>query len=116
MPRDANKIYVERLEAKLDAEAVVAMPIALAGDFETAEQMIRTIDCDLYGRFALARMSVAAINSLGGKNTAKEDRSRIRALFERAEASRESAYPTPYTQDEANDYDEARARDRDRVL
>jgi hypothetical protein len=56
LPKDSNKTYVERLKEKLSAEADIAMPLALARNFDAAEQMIRAIDSDIYGWLAMARM------------------------------------------------------------
>lgn len=52
MPRDANEIYRQILKRKLDAAVTHAMPLAMAGDFDGAEQRIRTVDCDVYGWLA----------------------------------------------------------------
>ncbi len=44
MPRDANEIFRQKFGEKLDAAVVKAMPLALAGDFDAAEQPIREVD------------------------------------------------------------------------
>ena len=116
MPKDANEIYKKRLREKLDSAVVAAIPTAISGDFETAEKMIRAIESDIYGCLAMARMYIAAIASLGSEHAASNDRELIRAMFERAVAHRERAYPTPHTQEEADRYSEGQSQDRGGVI
>ncbi len=63
-----------------------------------AENMIREVDRDVDGWLAMARMHIAAIAALGGENAASGDRDLNKAMFERAVAHRENAYPMPHTQ------------------
>ena len=116
MPRDANEIYREKLREKLDATTTKAMPIALAGDFNGAENMIREVDRDVYGWLAMARMYIAAIEALGGENATLNDRELVKAMFERAVVHRENAYPMPHTQYEADSYEQGRSKDRGQVV
>ena len=116
MPRDPNEIFLKKRREKLDAATAKAMPLAIAGDFGAAENMIRDVDRDVYGWLAMARMYIAAIASLGGENAAPEVRELIKAMFERAVAHRENAYPMPHTQVEADSYAQGMAQDRGQVV
>ena len=53
MPRDASEIYLQKLREKLEAAVAKAMPLALAGEFEAAEQTVRAVDRDVYGWLAV---------------------------------------------------------------
>ena len=116
MPRDANEIYLKKRRERLDVAAAKAMPLALAGDFEAAENLIREVDSDIYGWLAMARMYIAAIASLGAANAAPDARALVKVMFERAVAHRENAYPMPHTQIEADSYEQGRSQDRCQVV
>ena len=116
MPHDATQIYMQNLRKKLDAAAAQALPLALAAEFDAAEEMIRDVERDIYGLLAMSRMYIAAIAALGGPNAEPHDRDRIRALFERAVKHRENAYPMPHTKEEADAYEEGRSQDRGDVI
>lgn len=115
MPRDANEIYRQKLREKLSAAVSDAIPLAVVGDFDGAELMIRAIESDVDGWLAMARLYIAAIARLGGEKAAATDRDRVHAMFDRAVAHLEHAYPMPHTQDEADAYEQGKAQDRDRV-
>ena len=100
MPRDANKIYHQKLTEKLDA----------------AEQTIREVERDIYGWLAMARMYIAAIAALGGEKASHSDRVIVLAMFNRAVAHRELAYPMPHTQEEADSYSVGQSQDRSKVV
>jgi hypothetical protein len=116
MPRDANEIYRQRLLAKLDATTAKALPLVLAADYESAENMIREVDDDAYGSLAMSRLYITAIATLGGENAASNDKELIKAMFERAVSHRENAYPMPHTTYEADAYAQGRAQDRAQVV
>ncbi len=115
MPRDVNESYLQKLREKLGAAVTDAIPLAIAGDLDGAEFMIRAIESDVDGRLAMARLYIAAIARFGGEKAAATDRDRVRAMFDRAVAHLEHAYPMPHTQDEADAYEQGKAQDRDRV-
>jgi len=115
MPDD-SKNYVLELKRKLATTANSVLPLALAGEFEQAERVINAVDCDIYGRLAAAQLYVSAIQSLGGPAAAPEHLARIRALFDRAVKLRETGYPTPHTEIEAESYDRWSEEDRGRTV
>ena len=115
MSHHASDIFCQKIREKLDAAAAKATPHLLAGKFDEAEQMIREIDSDIYGWLAIARMYITSIAKLGGEQAEAKDRERILAMFERAIACRERAYPMPHTREEADAYDRGKSQERGHV-
>ena len=116
MPRDASEIYRQKLREKLDVAVANAMPLALVGEFDAAEQTIRVVDRDVYGWLAMARMYIAAIAALGGEKASHSDRETVLAMFDRAVAHRELSYPMPHSREEADWYSNGQSQDRSKVV
>lgn len=116
MPRDANEIYRQKLREKLEAAVAKAMPLALVGKFDAAEQTVREVDREVYGWLAMARMYIAAIAALGGEKASHSDRVTVMAMFDRAVAHRELAYPMPHTKEESDRYSIGQSQDRSKVV
>ena len=110
MGRDAHKAYLERAESRRAAAEAEALALMNRGEYDQAERVVAEVDRDLQGAVMLARAGTEHLRVVVAAGEARTPRGR--AAFERALRWRESAYPDPHTEDEAERYGEGRAEDR----
>ena len=116
MASDAADLYRQSIEKKIEVAINVATPLALAGNFAAAEEIVREAERSLSERVGVARMYVSIIKSLGGIDAQAGDRERILAMFQRLLFRPMSSHPAPHTQEEANRYGEEDDREHARVV
>lgn len=87
---------------------IKARDLIAAGQFDAAEQAVRSADDSLEAAGALARVYRECLRTAVAAGVARPI---IDAMFHRAKAAVWHAYPEPHTQIEADDYENGRAED-----
>ncbi|MES2460069.1 MAG: hypothetical protein V4671_05755 [Armatimonadota bacterium] len=116
MAKSDYELFREGLERKR-APAVARAVQLLADDrYEEAEEEIRTVDSSIYGMVATAKMYRERLAELVADGVNSQNKARVEAVYHRALATAQSAYPEPHTAMEADDYTAGQAEDRAQLV
>ncbi len=116
MPKDANKVWRKIHQEKIQQAVLRAEPLLSKGQWDEAEAVIRTIDTDIMGSVAIARMYETKLTQLVTDGMLAADRNQVELFFQRALASWRVACPEPHTAEEADRYEAGFAQDRQRLI
>lgn len=109
MARSTYDLYLEQLSRKRAPAVATAERLLQDDSFDEAEREIQRADDSIYGALEIARMYRRRLEQL---IAAGEGRARLDAVFRRALAWAQGAYPEPHTAIEAEQRDAGRAEDR----
>lgn len=102
--------WLKALEQRRAPAMERAIKLVEEEKFDEAERAVLAVDDSIYGAVALGKMYTERLRQLVGL---KSRRGRVEEVFRRALSWRQSAYPEPHTEIEADNY--ASGRDEDRA-
>ena len=109
MAKDSYKIWLEMLERKRAPAMRAAERLLDEARYDEAERGVQGVDDSIYGAVALGRLYTARLRRLVASGECEG--TRIAEVFRRALHWKQSAYPEPHTQIEADNYATGRAED-----